>query len=175
MFKECGRRTTYDGRRRRRRTDNGACLNYRLAYEPKGSGELIISRLDLVIRPKARITLSAIQYNNRANSSYTGQNMQGPPLSPTPPSMGGAIANGYGYCQPMTALLNSPPVSSYHISSSTASSGSYPYPYPQQYHNHQLQPNAGNSDVMRFFANIDMKLTEVNRQLQTLDIVEIKR
>ena len=29
-----------DGRRRRRRTDNGACLYYKLTYEPKGSGEL---------------------------------------------------------------------------------------------------------------------------------------
>ena len=37
MFKECGRRTTYDGRRR---TDNGACLYYNLTYESKGSGEL---------------------------------------------------------------------------------------------------------------------------------------
>ena len=30
MFKECGRR----------RTENGACLYYKLTYEPKGSGEL---------------------------------------------------------------------------------------------------------------------------------------
>ena len=44
MFKECGRRTTDDdddddddGR-----TDNGACIYYKLTYEPKGSGELII-------------------------------------------------------------------------------------------------------------------------------------
>ena len=37
MFKECGRRATYDGRRR---TDNGACLYYKLNYEPKGSGGL---------------------------------------------------------------------------------------------------------------------------------------
>ena len=27
---------------RRRRTDNGACLYYKLTYEPKGSGELKI-------------------------------------------------------------------------------------------------------------------------------------
>ena len=125
-------------------------------------------------------------YNNRsslfndstvgmANSSYTGQNIQGPlpsPPPPPPPPMGGATANGYGYYQPMTALLNSPPVSSYHIPSSTATSGSYSY--PQQYHNYQPQSNAGNSDVMRYLANIDMKLTEVNRRLQTLDIVEKK-
>ena len=30
-FKECGRQ---------RRTDNGACLHYKLTYEPKGSGDL---------------------------------------------------------------------------------------------------------------------------------------
>ena len=32
MFKECGRRGT----------DNGACLYYKLTYEPEGSGELKI-------------------------------------------------------------------------------------------------------------------------------------
>ena len=151
--------------------------SFRFSNSPEGSNNLVSNTIQ-----QSYNTL----YNNRsslfsdstvgmASSSYTGQNMQGPPPSPTPPPMGGATANGYGYYQPMTALLNSPPVSSYHIPSSTASSGSYPYPYPKQYHNHQQQPNAGNSDIMRYLANIDMKLTEVNRRLQTLDIVEKKR
>ena len=122
-------------------------------------------------------------YNNRsslfsdstvrmANSNYTGQNMQGllpSPPPPPPPSMGGAASHGYGYYQPMTALLNSPPATTYNVPNSTASSG--PYPYPQQVYQ---QSNAGNSEVMRYLANIDMKLTEVNRRLQTLDIVEKK-
>ena len=122
-------------------------------------------------------------YNNRsslfsdstvrmANSNYTGQNMQGSlpsPPPPPPPSMGGTAAHGYGYYQPMTALLNSPPATTYNVPNSTASSG--PYPYPQQVYQ---QSNAGNSEVMRYLANIDMKLTEVNRRLQTLDIVEKK-
>ena len=107
-----------------------------------------------------------------ANSNYTGQNMQGSlpsPPPPPPPSMGGAAAHGYGYYQPMTALLNSPPATTYNVPNSTASSG--PYPYPQQVYQ---QSNAGNSEVMRYLANIDMKLTELNRRLQTLDIVEKK-
>ena len=36
VFEECGRRT-----------DGGACLYYKLTYEPKGSGELKISCISL--------------------------------------------------------------------------------------------------------------------------------
>ena len=40
MFKECGRRRKTDDDDGRQRTDNGACLYYKLTYVPKSSGEL---------------------------------------------------------------------------------------------------------------------------------------